>query len=248
MEALIRADKISKDFSLGEITVHALKRVSFSLFPEEMIVILGPSGSGKSTMLNILGGIETATEGELYYEGEPLKWDDKKTLTEYRRRHIGFVFQFYNLMPGLTALENVELAAQLSADPLDPEELICQVGLGDRKNHFPSKLSGGQQQRVAIARALCKNPDILLCDEPTGALDSQTGVQILKLLSDFNHRYKKTVVVITHNQKIAQIADRVFFFKDGELEKIEVNETENRRRWTGSESIWKKCFPPGGTE
>ena len=228
MEALIRADKISKDFSLGEITVHALKRVSFSLSPEEMIVILGPSGSGKSTMLNILGGIETATEGELYYEGEPLKWDDKKTLTEYRRRHIGFVFQFYNLMPGLTALENVELAAQLSADPLDPEELICQVGLGDRKNHFPSKLSGGQQQRVAIARALCKNPDILLCDEPTGALDSQTGVQILKLLSDFNHRYKKTVVVITHNQKIAQIADRVFFFKDGELEKIEVNETPRK--------------------
>lgn len=228
MEALIRADKISKDFSLGEITVHALKRVSFSLFPEEMIVILGPSGSGKSTMLNILGGIETATEGELYYEGEPLKWDDKKTLTEYRRRHIGFVFQFYNLMPGLTALENMELAAQLSADPLDPEELICQVGLGDRKNHFPSKLSGGQQQRVAIARALCKNPDILLCDEPTGALDSQTGVQILKLLSDFNHRYKKTVVVITHNQKIAQIADRVFFFKDGELEKIEVNETPRK--------------------
>ncbi len=228
MEALIRADKISKDFSLGEITVHALKRVSFSLFPEEMIVILGPSGSGKSTMLNILGGIETATEGELYYEGEPLKWDDKKTLTEYRRRHIGFVFQFYNLMPGLTALENVELAAQLSTDPLDPEELICQVGLGDRKNHFPSKLSGGQQQRVAIARALCKNPDILLCDEPTGALDSQTGVQILKLLSDFNHRYKKTVVVITHNQKIAQIADRVFFFKDGELEKIEVNETPRK--------------------
>ena len=228
MEALIRADKISKDFSLGEITVHALKRVSFSLFPEEMIVIRGPSGSGKSTMLNILGGIETATEGELYYEGEPLKWDDKKTLTEYRRRHIGFVFQFYNLMPGLTALENVELAAQLSADPLDPEELICQVGLGDRKNHFPSKLSGGQQQRVAIARALCKNPDILLCDEPTGALDSQTGVQILKLLSDFNHRYKKTVVVITHNQKIAQIADRVFFFKDGELEKIEVNETPRK--------------------
>ena len=228
MEALIRADKISKDFSLGEITVHALKRVSFSLFPEEMIVILGPSGSGKSTMLNILGGIETATEGELYYEGEPLKWDDKKTLTEYRRRHIGFVFQFYNLMPGLTALENVELAAQLSADPLDPEVLICQVGLGDRKNHFPSKLSGGQQQRVAIARALCKNPDILLCDEPTGALDSQTGVQILKLLSDFNHRYKKTVVVITHNQKIAQIADRVFFFKDGELEKIEVNETPRK--------------------
>ena len=228
MEALIRADKISKDFSLGEITVHALKRVSFSLFPEEMIVILGPSGSGKSTMLNILGGIETATEGELYYEGEPLKWDDKKTLTEYRRRHIGFVFQFYNLMPGLTALENVELAAQLSADPLDPEELICQVGLGDRKNHFPSKLSGGQQQRVAIARALCKNPDILLCDEPTGALDSQTGVQILKLLSDFNHRYKKTEVVITHNQKIAQIADRVFFFKDGELEKIEVNETPRK--------------------
>lgn len=215
MEALIRADKISKDFSLGEITVHALKRVSFSLFPEEMIVILGPSGSGKSTMLNILGGIETATEGELYYEGEPLKWDDKKALTEYRRRHIGFVFQFYNLMPGLTALENVELAAQLSADPLDPEELICQVGLGDRKNHFPSKLSGGQQQRVAIARALALHPDILCFDEPTSALDPELTGEVLRVLRELADR-KTTMIIVTHEMHFARdVADRILFMDGG---------------------------------
>ena len=215
MEALIRADKISKDFSLGEITVHALKRVSFSLFPEEMIVILGPSGSGKSTMLNILGGIETATEGELYYEGETLKWDDKKTLTEYRRRHIGFVFQFYNLMPGLTALENVELAAQLSADPLDPEELICQVGLGDRKNHFPSKLSGGQQQRVAIARALALHPDILCFDEPASALDPELTGEVLRVLRELADR-KTTMIIVTHEMHFARdVADRILFMDGG---------------------------------
>lgn len=223
MEALIRAEGISKDYVLGEITVHALKEISFEIYNEEMIVILGPSGSGKSTLLNILGGIETASGGKLFYDGKPLNWNSKKVLTEYRRAHVGFVFQFYNLMPGLTALENVELAAELGKNPLNPKTLLEQVGLMERADHFPSRLSGGQQQRVAIARALCKNPDILLCDEPTGALDSQTGIQVLKLLSDFNRSYKKTVVLITHNQNIAKIADRVFFFKDGCLEQVETN-------------------------
>lgn len=223
MKPLIRAEEISKDYVLGEITVHALRQVSFELYEGELIVILGPSGSGKSTMLNILGGIETATGGQLFYGDRALDWTDKKALTAYRRAHVSFVFQFYNLMPGLTALENVELAAELGENPLDPQELMEQVGLAQRAGHFPSKLSGGEQQRVAIARALCKNPDILLCDEPTGALDSRTGVQILRLLTDFNRIYHKTVVLITHNQNIAQIADRILYFKDGCLERIQTN-------------------------
>lgn len=224
MDPLVKAEGISKNYVLGEITVRALKNVSFELYERELVVILGPSGSGKSTLLNILGGIETASEGRMIYSGKPLDFDSPKFLTEYRRNHVGFVFQFYNLMPGLTALENVELAAELGKHPLNPKELMEQVGLSDRADHFPGKLSGGQQQRAAIARALCKNPDILLCDEPTGALDSQTGTQVLKLLSEFNRRYEKTVVLITHNQKIARIADRVFYFKDGCLERVEKNE------------------------
>ncbi|MDO4295122.1 MAG: ABC transporter ATP-binding protein [bacterium] len=228
MKELLRAEGIRKDYRLGEVTVHALKKVSFTIFAGEMVVILGPSGSGKSTMLNILGGIETASEGELYYQGKALDWSSKKELTRYRRQHVGFVFQFYNLMSGLTALENVELAAELSQQPLDPKRLLQQVGLLERAKHFPSKLSGGEQQRVAIARALCKNPDLLLCDEPTGALDSQTGSQVLKILSDFNRQYQKTVVLITHNQNIAKIADRVFYFKDGNLERIEKNQAPQK--------------------
>jgi putative ABC transport system ATP-binding protein len=228
METLIEAREIYKDFELGDVVVHALKHVSLQIGQGELIVILGASGSGKSTLLNILGGIETATNGTILYQGKELDWKDRNALTNYRREHIGFVFQFYNLMPGLTAKENVELAAELGTDPFDADELLMQVGLADRADHFPSKLSGGQQQRVAIARALCKNPDVLLCDEPTGALDSQTGIQILKLLYDFNKNYKKAVVIITHNQEIAQIADRVFCFKDGEL--LEVLENENPKR------------------
>ena len=224
MECLIEVKDISKDFELGDVTVHALKNVSFQIGKGEMIVILGPSGSGKSTLLNILGGIETVTGGAVLYQGKELNRLDPGALTKYRREHVGFVFQFYNLMPGLTAKENVELAAELGKDPFDAMELLEQVGLADRADHFPSKLSGGQQQRIAIARALCKNPDMLLCDEPTGALDSQTGGQILKLLYDFNKRYEKAVVIITHNQNIAEIADRVFCFKEGELVKITVNE------------------------
>lgn len=224
MGVLIRAEQVCKDYVLGEVKVQALKSVSFEINRGELIVILGPSGSGKSTLLNILGGIETVSKGTVYYEGVPLSWEDSRALTAYRRAHAGFVFQFYNLMPGLTALENVQLAAELSGNPLDPEMLLGQVGLSDRADHFPSRLSGGQQQRVAIARALCKNPDILLCDEPTGALDSITGSQILKLLSDFNREYNKTVILITHNENIAGIADRVFYFKDGYLERIHVND------------------------
>ena len=226
--AFVEMKDVYKRYRTGEIVTAASDGINFTIEKGEFAIIVGPSGAGKTTVLNILGGMDTADEGQVLVDGNDIVQYTPKQLIGYRRHDIGFVFQFYNLVQNLTALENVELAAQLSADPLDPEELICQVGLGDRKNHFPSKLSGGQQQRVAIARALCKNPDILLCDEPTGALDSQTGVQILKLLSGFNHRYKKTVVVITHNQKIAQIADRVFFFKDGELEKIEVNETPRK--------------------
>ncbi|MBQ2040799.1 MAG: ABC transporter ATP-binding protein [Lachnospiraceae bacterium] len=220
MNILVKAEHISKDYQLGEVTVHALKDVSFEIYEKELIVILGPSGSGKSTTLNILGGIETATTGNVYYAGIPLDWRDPAVLTAYRRDHIGFIFQFYNLLPGLTALENIALSAELSKSPLDPSRLIEEVGLGDRRDHFPNRLSGGEQQRIAIARALCKNPDLLLCDEPTGALDSATGIQVLKLIEQFCREYEKTVILITHNQDIAKIADRVFHFRDGRIERI----------------------------
>lgn len=224
MDIIVKAKNLCKDYQLGEITVHALKNVTFEIYQGEFVVILGPSGSGKSTLLNMIGGIESASAGEIWYQDISLHEANAKALTAYRRKHVGFVFQFYNLMQGLTALENVSLAAELSEHPLEAATLLDQVGLLDRADHFPSKLSGGQQQRVSIARALCKNPDILLCDEPTGALDSDTGVQILGLLADFHERLGKTVLVITHNEKIAQIADRVFYFKDGLLERIQVNE------------------------
>ena len=220
MNILVKAEHISKDYQLGEVTVHALKDVSFEIYEKELIVVLGPSGSGKSTTLNILGGIETATTGNVYYAGIPLDWRDPAVLTAYRRDHIGFIFQFYNLLPGLTALENIALSAELSKSPLDPSRLIEEVWLADRRDHFPNRLSGGEQQRIAIARALCKNPDLLLCDEPTGALDSATGIQVLKLIEQFCREYEKTVILITHNQDIAKIADRVFHFRDGRIERI----------------------------
>ncbi|OON84775.1 macrolide ABC transporter ATP-binding protein [Oribacterium sp. C9] len=220
---ILRAINIKKEYRLGEVTVQALRGVNFDIYDKELIVILGPSGSGKSTTLNILGGIETATEGEIWYGREKLDWNDKKNLTLYRRKHIGFVFQFYNLLPGLTALENIELAGEMGNAPIDARELIKEVGLEKRSGHYPNRLSGGEQQRIAIARALCKNPDLLLCDEPTGALDSKTGVQVLRLIHDFCRRYEKPVVIITHNVDIAKIADRVFHFKDGTLESVDVN-------------------------
>lgn len=225
MDVIVKARNLCKDYQLGEITVHALKNVTFEIYQGEFIVILGPSGSGKSTLLNMVGGIESVSSGEIYYEDIQLHTANSKDLTRFRRKYVGFIFQFYNLIQGLTALENVELASELSEHPVDAALLLEQVGLLDRANHFPNKLSGGQQQRVSIARALCKNPDILLGDEPTGALDSVTGVQILSLLSEFHKKYRKTIILITHNEKIAQIADRVFCFKDGALEKIRVNTT-----------------------
>lgn len=224
MRRLIRASGITKIFSLGEVRVQAIKEVSFEVYEGELIVILGPSGSGKSTLLNILGGIETLTEGELFYKDIDISRMNEAELTAFRREHIGFVFQFYNLMPNLSALENVELAAEISESPLNPEEILRQVDLWDRRGHYPGKMSGGQQQRVAIARAVCKNPDLLLCDEPTGALDISTGIQILRLLVDFNQKYRKTIMIITHNENVAEIADRVFYLKDGRIERIRINE------------------------
>ncbi len=223
MEPLIKAIDLKKDYELGEVTVHALKGVSFDIYRSELVVVLGPSGSGKSTMLNILGGIETASSGTVLYDGKALDWSDRDSLSDYRRDHIGFVFQFYNLLPGLTALENIEISGELSKDPLDASKLLGEVGLADRAGHFPNRLSGGEQQRIAIARALCKNPEVLLCDEPTGALDSKTGVQVLQLLFDFCRKYSKTVIIITHNRSIAGIADRVLHVRDGLIERIETN-------------------------
>ncbi|MCF6093057.1 ABC transporter ATP-binding protein [Microaerobacter geothermalis] len=202
---------------MGEVRVHALKSVNLQVYSGEFVVVLGPSGSGKSTLLNLIGGMDKVSEGELYYQGRSLHDADEKILTQYRRDAVGFVFQFYNLMPNLTAYENITLSVEIARNPLPIHEVIEQVGLSDRADHFPSQLSGGQQQRVAIARAIAKNPEILLCDEPTGALDYETGKQVLKLLRRFNQQYQKTVMVITHNASIAEMADRVFYMRDGQL-------------------------------
>lgn len=224
METVLVAKNLSKTYQMGEITVSALRGVNFEIFDGEFVVVLGPSGSGKSTMLNMIGGMDQASEGEIFFRGKSLHNASDKVLTQYRRNAIGFVFQFYNLIPNLTALENVKLSVELSKDPLDIEMVLNEVDLLDRADHFPSQLSGGQQQRVAIARAIAKNPDILLCDEPTGALDFSTGLSVLKLLKKFNKTYKKTVVIITHNAGIGKIGDRVFYIKDGLIDKVVVNE------------------------
>lgn len=220
---LIRANHISKSYSLDSLEVRALSDVSFDIYDGEFLVILGPSGSGKSTMLNIIGGMDTLTEGEFFFDDVPMHHSSEKQLTFYRRDNIGFVFQFYNLMSNLTALENVRLSVEIAKDPFDEREILSSVGLDDRLHHFPMQLSGGEQQRVALARALCKNPKLLLCDEPTGALDSKTSIEILKVLKDFNSVYKKTVVIITHNATIANMADRVFYLKDGQLIRVQEN-------------------------
>lgn len=209
---------------MGEVTVKALEDVSFQIEKGEFIVILGPSGSGKSTLLNIIGGMDTPSEGKVYFNNELITNMKDKELTYYRRNKIGFVFQFYNLMGTLTAKENVELAAELCENTIDVDEVMEAVGLGDRADHFPSQMSGGEQQRVAIARAVAKNPQILLCDEPTGALDFETGIQILKVLKDVNTKYKNTVMVITHNASIAQMADKVIKMRSGKITEVIVNE------------------------
>ncbi|MDR0424248.1 MAG: ABC transporter ATP-binding protein [Clostridiales Family XIII bacterium] len=210
---------------MGEVTVHALVDASFEINEGEFVVILGPSGSGKSTLLNILGGMDRPSAGQCYMEGTEITAFDDRRATEYRRYKVGFVFQFYNLMANLTARENVELATEISEDPLDIEMIMESVGLGEREGHFPSQLSGGEQQRVSIARAIAKNPKLLLCDEPTGALDFKTGISILELLKKVNCELNMTVVVITHNADIASMGDRVIRMRSGEVIENKLNDS-----------------------
>ena len=222
--AYIEFKNIVKEYKMGEVTIKALNNTNFEIEKGELVVIVGPSGAGKTTTLNILGGMDKATSGEVIVDGKEItKLNDKK-LIEYRRNDIGFVFQFYYLVQNLTAKENVELATQICSDALDVNEILEKVGLSDRKDNFPAQLSGGEQQRVAIARAIAKNPKLLLCDEPTGALDYKTGKSILKLLQEMARKEKMTVAIITHNGAIAPMADKVIHFKNGTAEKIEIND------------------------
>jgi len=223
MKTILEVEDIRREYTMGEVRVMALRGVSFSLYDGEFVVVLGPSGSGKSTMLNIIGGIDRPTSGSVRFNNKDIAKASEKELTAYRRTAVGFVFQFYNLIPNLTARENIVLSTELSHDPLSPDELLDNIGLGGRGGHFPPQLSGGEQQRVAIARAIGKNPALLLCDEPTGALDIKTGVTVLRLLQDFNKRYQKTVVIITHNAAIGGMGNRVFHIKDGLIDHIVEN-------------------------
>ena len=215
---------VKKIYHMGEVEIPALQGVNFEIEKGEFCVVLGPSGAGKTTILNLLGGMDKATSGTITVGGKQITGLRGPQLTDYRRTDVGFVFQFYNLMPNLTALENVELARQVCKDALDPKTIMEQVGLGKRMNNFPAQLSGGEQQRVSIARALCKNPALLLCDEPTGALDSKTGVQVLSLLTDVCRTHNATVVIITHNAMIAPLGNRVIRVKNGGIESIETCE------------------------
>lgn len=222
--SLISFKDVSKIYQMGEVEIKALDKVSFDIEKGDFVVVLGASGAGKTTLLNILGGMDTASEGEILVEGELISGYNDKQLCNYRRNDIGFVFQFYNLVQNLTAKENVELALQICKDPLNPDEVLDMVGLEERKNNFPSQLSGGEQQRVAIARAVAKNPKILLCDEPTGALDYVTGKQVLHVLQDMCYKRKITVIMITHNGALAQMGQKIIHVKSGKIEKIEINE------------------------
>ena len=222
MSYLTLAD-VSKQYRTGDVCVDALTDVSFSLEDGEFAVVLGSSGAGKTTLLNLLGGMDNATGGKIVLDGKDVTALDKKGLTAYRRNDVGFVFQFYNLMPNLTALENVEIAVEICKNALDPKTILTEVGLGERLANFPAQLSGGEQQRVSIARALAKNPKLLLCDEPTGALDYVTGKIILKLLYDVSKEQKKPVVVVTHNAALKEIADKVIHIRSGRIEAIEEN-------------------------
>lgn len=223
MENLVELKNVKKTYKMGEVEIHAVDGVSFEIKKGEFVVIVGPSGAGKTTVLNILGGMDSATEGSVIVDGTDISKFSEKQLTAYRRDDIGFVFQFYNLVQNLTALENVELALQICKHPLSADTVMQEVGLGERKSNFPAQLSGGEQQRVAIARALAKNPKLLLCDEPTGALDYQTGKAILKLLQDTCREKGMTVIVITHNMALTPMADRVIHIKNGRVSGIETN-------------------------
>ena len=224
MEEFVKLKDITKVYHMGEVEIRAADNINVSIKKGEFVVIVGPSGAGKTTVLNILGGMDTATGGTLTVDGKDITAYDSRQLTGYRRDDIGFVFQFYNLIPNLTALENVELALQICKDPLDAKKVLEDVGLGDRLDNFPAQLSGGEQQRVSIARALAKNPKLLLCDEPTGALDYNTGKAILKLLQNMCRERGMTVIVITHNQVLAPMADRLIHIKNGQVSHMETNE------------------------
>jgi len=233
-EVVFETHGLSKVYHMGEVQVHALRGVDLSLYAGELVVLLGPSGSGKSTLLNILGGLDTATAGQVLYRGEDLTRADDRALTEYRRYFVGFVFQFYNLIPSLTARENVAIVTEIARKPMTPEDALELVDLTDRLDHFPAQLSGGQQQRVAIARAIAKRPAVLLCDEPTGALDSKTGVIVLEALERVNRELGTTTVIITHNVAQSEMAERIVFLSDGEVTEIR----RNARKKPARELIW----------
>ncbi|TVQ40062.1 MAG: ABC transporter ATP-binding protein [Spirochaetaceae bacterium] len=223
-ETVFRARGLTKVYTMGEVEVHALRGIDLDLYAGELVVLLGASGSGKSTLVNILGGLDTATAGNVFYHGTDLTRAGDRELTEYRRHNVGFVFQFYNLIPSLTALENVALVTEIAERPMSPREALQLVGLGPRAEHFPSQLSGGEQQRVAIARAIAKRPQVLLCDEPTGALDSQTGIVVLEALERVNRELGTTTVIITHNVVQGEIAERIIHLKDGQITETQRNE------------------------
>ena len=231
---MFQADGITKTYQMGEVAVHALRGVDLDLYEGEFVVLLGPSGSGKSTLLNILGGLDVPTSGTVRYKHHDLSVYEESVLTRYRRENVGFVFQFYNLIPSLTARENIALVTEISTNPLTPEDALKLVDLGDRLDHFPAQLSGGEQQRVAIARAIAKRPDVLLCDEPTGALDLKTGIVVLEAIERVNRELGTTAVVITHNVDIAQMADRVIRLSDGQI----ISDETNPDKKAPSELAW----------
>jgi putative ABC transport system ATP-binding protein len=233
-DAVIKVENLTKTYEMGEVAVHALRGVDVQLNSGELIVLLGPSGSGKSTLLNIIGGLDNPSSGRVFYRDQELTVAREQERTQFRRSHVGFVFQFYNLIPSLTAKENVALVTEIAKNPMDPEEALKIVRLDHRIDHFPAQMSGGEQQRVAIARAIAKRPSILLCDEPTGALDIQTGVVVLEALDRINQELGTTTVVITHNQAIADMADRVFSMSDGKI----VAESTNEHKKSPHELEW----------
>jgi len=233
-EIVFSAQGLTKIYTSGEVQVHALRGLNLEISAGEVVVLLGPSGSGKSTLLNIMGGLDHATSGQLFFKDQELTKLDDRGLTSYRREHVGFVFQFYNLIPSLTAYENVALVTEISEHPMRPDEALSLVGLENRIDHFPSQLSGGEQQRVAIARAVAKRPEVLLCDEPTGAIDSKTGVRVIDALLSVNAQLGTTTLIITHNASIQDVANRVLFFADGKISRIHKNET----RRTAAEISW----------
>ena len=233
-QAVFRTKGVTKVYETGDVKVYALAGVDLELFEGELTVLLGPSGSGKSTLLNILGGLDRATSGTVWFRDHDLMTMTDREMTRFRRDHVGFVFQFYNLVASLTALENVQLVTDVSTNPMDPAEALARVGLTHRMHHFPAQISGGEQQRVAIARAIAKRPDVLLCDEPTGALDSKTGIQVLEVLTEINRDLGTTTAIITHAAAIRKIAHRVIRFQDGRIAEVEVNAT----RLAPSEITW----------